>query len=101
MEYRIKLRATPPSHSAYVQDDGIVVVEWYELSNDRPYDSASMLLFSLDSQRELAVVLGLPPTTSGIALVDKLGERFGSYFEIRQFADKEKILYEAEVDFDA
>jgi hypothetical protein len=100
MVYTVKLSASPPSHSAYVKDDGTVVVEWYDLAKDRPYESASMLLFDAHGQREMIRALGLPTTTDSHALVDRLGERFDSYFAIRQFADAEKVPYKHEVDFD-
>jgi hypothetical protein len=100
MVYTVKLSASPPSHSAYVEDDGTVVVEWYDLANDRPYESASTLLFDAQGQRGLIRALGLPSTTDSNALVDSLGVRFDSYFAIRQFADDEKVPYELKVDFD-
>lgn len=59
-----------------------------------------MLLFDAQGQRELVRALGLPPTTDATGLVNGLGQRFGSYFEIRQFADTEHVLYEQRVDLD-
>ena len=65
-----------------------------------------MLLFDEAAQRELIRALGLPPTTDTKGLVDGLGQRFDSHFAfrishfaIRQFADANKLPYEAEVDF--
>ena len=77
-----------------------MVVEWYDLAKDRPYESASTLRFDAHGQRELIRALGLPSTTNPNALVDGLGERFDSYFSIREFADVEKVPYKHEVDFD-
>jgi hypothetical protein len=100
MVYTVKFSASPPSHSAYVEDDGTVVVEWYDLAKDRPYESASMLLSDAHGQREMIRALGLPSTADSNTLVDSLGERFNSYFAIREFADTKKVPHELKVDFD-
>jgi hypothetical protein len=65
MVYTVKLSASPPSHSAYVRHDGTVVVEWYDLAKDRPYESASMLLF--DAQGQVTDAIRLERKLGGLA----------------------------------
>ncbi len=96
---RVVLAGEPPSHSAYLREDGAVVVEWYDLAADRPYESANMLIFDETAQRALAGQLDLPDASGPDALVRAIGARFKSYWEVRKFADDHGLAYQHEVDF--
>jgi hypothetical protein len=99
MNDRIKLEARPGSHTVYQCDDGTVVVEWYDFGDHAPYESANLLIFDNDGQIGLGQALGLPDGTSRDGLMRALGDRFKSYFQIREFVDAASIAYEHKVDF--
>ena len=96
---RIKLKATPGSHTVTAREDGSVVVDWYDFGDHAPYESANMLIFEADGVAALAKALGMPAEASAGAIVTGLAERFDSYFTIRAFADARAAPYRHEVDF--
>ena len=96
---RIKLKATPGSHTVESVEDGGIVVEWYDFGDHAPYESANMLIFGADGLPLLAAALGLAAESSADAILTALAERFESYFAIRAFADARAAPYRHEVDF--
>jgi hypothetical protein len=96
---RVSLGARPGSHTAYIGDDGRVVVEWYDFGPHAPYESANLLDFDAAAQAALAKQLDLPPSADANALIRAIASRFDSYFEVRRFADGAGIAYRHRVDF--
>jgi hypothetical protein len=99
---RVRLRDSEPGehHSAYLDDERRLVVEWYETSDHGPYEHATMVVFDAVGQEALALALGLtsrPAETA--ALLALIEERFSSYFEVRTFAEENGLPYSHEVDF--
>jgi hypothetical protein len=99
MRRRIKLRLKSGSHTAYIRADGVLVVEWYDFGENSPYESANLIIFDQHGQRKLVLALGLPTTSEAGSLLDAIGKRFESYFDVRAFADIKKVPYEDKVDF--
>jgi len=99
MSHRIKLGVSSGSHSAEIDDNGSLLVEWYAFGENEPYESANILKFAASSQRRLALALGQNSFCGPDDFLAALANRFGSYFEIRRFADLERIPYVHKVDF--
>jgi hypothetical protein len=88
------------AHSAYFDEEGRLVVEWYEFSEKAPYEHATMLIFNQVEQEALAGALGVPPEKQiGEALLVAIRERFDSYFAVRKFADQKRLPYKWHVNF--
>jgi hypothetical protein len=88
------------SHFAYFDDEGRLTVEWYDFGPHAPYESANMLIFELGQQSLLADALGLPSTErSKMQLLAALHDRFPSYFDVKEFCEKEGLQFTNKVDF--
>ncbi len=88
------------SHSVQAADGGNLVVEWYDFGPHAPYESANMLTFNPGQQQALARALGMAWSPGDLqALAQELTDRFASYFEVREFAEREQVAFARSVDF--
>ena len=92
------------SHFAYYDDDGTLVVEWYDFGAHAPYESANMLRFAIAEQHQLAQTLDTPQTRpetrpDQAALLSLLQARFKTYFEVKAYALAHEIPFTDSVDF--
>lgn len=83
------------THWAWFDEQGRLVVEWYDHGPDAPYESASLLRFAPDAA---AALLGLAAPTRDQTLA-ALQRAYASWWEVRQAAVERAIPFTAEVDF--
>ena len=82
------------SHSAWFNEAGELVVEWYDFGEDVPYESANILYFGPDAQVQLLGEKLDPPLA-----LQRLGERFESWWQVKDAARRQGIAFRSEVDF--
>ena len=61
--------------------------------------SANLIRFEAAAQRRLAAALESAAAPASEALLEAIAERFRSWFEVKAFAEAERIPFTAEVDF--
>ena len=99
IKYSIALPSACGAHQVKLDENNNVVVDWYDLGEDVPYESANTLVFYPSAQSKLWAALGLHGSATPRALVNALSGRFSSYWEIKAFADHVDAPYEKTVDF--
>ena len=88
------------AHTATIQPDGPLVIEWYDFGDDAPYESANMLVFDCAQQEQLGAVLGLPVgERGGQGLLAEIQDRFETYFDAQSFARENGVQFSKSVDF--
>jgi hypothetical protein len=95
---RYAMPCRPGSHVAYARGKDLVV-EWYDFGPDAPYESANLLIFAKPAQEQLAVLIGLELPVKPKLLARQVADRFGSYFEVQDFARENKIEFLKRVNF--
>lgn len=97
--HSVTLAADGGSQTVQLDDRGNLVGEWYCFGEDVAYEFANQLIFSKSAQAGLGGVLGKAPGTNATAIVEALGRRFSSYWEIAEFVDAKGVPHERKVDF--
>ena len=82
-----------------IDDQGRLIVEWYDFGDDAPYESANMLIFNEVAQRALVIALGCTESLEAHGLATLLSHRFATYFEIKDFVTSHDLPVELDVDF--
>ena len=87
---RIRLSGGPDKTVtwAWLEDDGSLVVEYYDHSEE-----AHQWLGN-----DVAYILTIPPEEAGRVLLTLLSERFASYFEVKPWLEERGISYEKRVE---
>jgi hypothetical protein len=110
VEKRVELKGglKHTASSVKIKDDGSLVVELYDFSDDAQQwlgnDVAFLLKVSLaDKSRMLSCLLEgqtkMPgPLERDALLLQLLKEQFDSYYEVKRWLDKNKIPYQKEFD---
>ena len=93
------VRLNGKGQSIAIDDQGSLVVEWYDFGDDAPYESANMLIFDQVAQCTLAIALGHTGTLDARSLATLLSNRFATYFEIKEFVTSHNLPCERGVDF--
>ncbi len=83
------------THWAWVDEQGQLVVEWYDHGPDVPYESANQLRFAPDAVRAL-LELDAPSDEETLAA---LRQRFETWWEVRKAALEREVPFTSEVDF--
>jgi hypothetical protein len=83
------------THWAWFDEQGRLVVEWYDHGPDAPYESANRLRF--DPEAAVAL-LGIEATAQDEALA-ALQRTYASWWEVKQSAVERAIHFTSEVDF--
>jgi len=83
-------------HFVYVRD-GDLVVEWYDHGEAAAYESANLIVLGPEDQQRLAASLGALNMTQ--ALADAVVARFGSYWDVKDFLEQNRIGFRGETDF--
>lgn len=96
---RFPMAARPGSHVAYASGPDLVV-EWYDFGEHAPYESVNLLIFDETIQPLFAEAIGAEASLTPTQLASKIAARFGSYFEVRKFADERILPYEHKFSFD-
>ena len=87
------------SHSVYFDENGCLTVEWYDHGPNVPYESANMLVFDPEQQRQLADALEiLVADRSNTHMLAALRERFQDYFQVQDFCKEKGIGFAKKVD---
>lgn len=95
---RYPMVARPGSHVVYARGSDLVV-EWYDFGDHAPYESVNLLVFDRPAQHRLMELLETPPNWTPHSFASRLAARFASYFEIKEFAEANAILFASEIDF--
>jgi hypothetical protein len=86
------------SHVTYRDEDGRLVVEWYDFGDDCPYESANLIIFDADAEAALRNLLKVPET-SLLSMMESIVARFDTYWAVRAFAEAHAIKCAHVVDF--
>jgi hypothetical protein len=73
-------------------------VEWYDFGDAVSYERLLYLYFDQAAADALANAIGLAPGGDREVLARAICERFGTYFEVRTFADANGLAYRHDVD---
>ena len=88
------------SHSAYFDGYNRLTIEWYDFGKDTPYSSANMLIFEETQAGELSRSIGFEGTFEDrTGLLNKIHEKFDSYFEALDYIESNNIGFIKKVDF--
>lgn len=100
---RIKLSGSPEGSTSwvYVTEDGSLVVEFYDYGEARDHfgtDVAFLVTVPPAWKPQVLERLDVVVDYSDRTLLDRLAERFGSYFEIKAWLEAERIPFHHEFD---
>lgn len=85
-------------HSARIDDNGALHVDWYNFGEDVAYEYVSRMTFDPAGQRALAAALGAAGGTAD-DLLDALAARLHFVFEVEAFAKLHGIAFTRSTDF--
>lgn len=93
------LRAKPGAHRAYARGPDLVV-EWYDFGPHAPFESVNLLIFDRQAQHQLGRLIEAPHDLTPHELAWRLPYRFASYFEVKAFAQANRVPFKWETSFD-
>ncbi len=83
------------THWAWLDEQGWLVVEWYDHGPNALYESANQLRFAPEAAAAL-LELNAP---AGEEMLLLLQQRFGTFWDVRRTALEREIAFTSEVDF--
>lgn len=86
------------SHSAYVEPDGTLVIDWYHHGPDVAYEFAHMARLAPAEKARFAGAIGCPVDVGDLELLATIDRRFPSYFEIVASLQEQGIAFTVERD---
>ncbi len=95
----VTLGAGPGSHTAYFDEAGDLVIDWYDFGPHAPYESANLLHFGVEAQRQLQGLLGVSAGSGTQSFLDTIKAHFKSYFAVERFAKEQGIQFRTSVNF--
>lgn len=83
------------SHVAYARGCDLVV-EWYDFGDGALYEFIKLMVFDAPAQELMAAGLEVAAGCTPDALAIQVAAKFGSFFEVEEFAEKRAIPFALE-----